>query len=101
MWLFVFFDLPTSSKRERKIAAKFRKDLLRDGFPMMQYSVYTRHCASLQSAIIHTKRIKSLIPAYGHISILQITDRQYAGISNYWGKSSLPLDPTPQQLELF
>ena len=40
MWLFVFFDLPTNTKTERKAASGFRKKLLKDGFTMMQYSVY-------------------------------------------------------------
>ena len=35
MWLFVFFDLPTTTKKERKYAAGFRKDLEKDGFRMM------------------------------------------------------------------
>jgi len=40
MWLFVFFDLPTDTKTDRKNAARFRKGLLKDGFEMMQFSVY-------------------------------------------------------------
>ena len=44
MWLFVFFDLPTHTKTERRHAAQFRKALEKDGFAMMQYSVYVRHC---------------------------------------------------------
>ena len=32
MWLYVMFDLPTETKRQRHDAAKFRKDLLEDGF---------------------------------------------------------------------
>ena len=58
MWLFVFFDLPTNTKKERHDAAVFRKRLLGDGFTMMQYSVYTRHCGSSESADVHTNRIK-------------------------------------------
>ena len=46
MWLFVFFDLPTTTKTERRHAAQFRKALEKDGFSMMQYSVYVRHCSS-------------------------------------------------------
>lgn len=46
MWLFVFFDLPVSTKKEMKAAALFRKNLEKDGFSMMQFSVYIRHCAS-------------------------------------------------------
>ena len=49
MWLFVFFDLPVSTKKEMKAAALFRKNLEKDGFSMMQFSVYIRHCASRES----------------------------------------------------
>ena len=44
MWLFVFFDLPTKTKADKKKYTKFRRFLLQDGFIMMQYSIYTRIC---------------------------------------------------------
>ena len=40
MWLFVMFDLPTVTKKDKKEAARFRKELEKDGFTMYQYSVY-------------------------------------------------------------
>ena len=43
MWLFVFFDLPVTTKKEMKAASLFRKNLEKDGFSMMQFSVYIRH----------------------------------------------------------
>tara|TARA_B100001245_G_scaffold211864_1_gene176787 strand:- start:2317 stop:2664 length:348 start_codon:yes stop_codon:yes gene_type:complete len=101
MWLFVFFDLPTNTKKERKAYSTFRKKLQNDGFVMMQYSVYTRHCASWQSAQVHIKRVKSIIPGEGQVSILQITDKQYGDIMNFWGKKTKPLAPQPKQLEMF
>ena len=101
MWLFVLFDLPTSTKKERKEAAGFRKKLLKDGFTMMQYSVYTRHCASKESADVHIKRIKKGLPDAGQVSIAQITDKQYGNIVNYWGVNTSPLAEQPKQLELF
>lgn len=101
MWLFVFFDLPTNTKKERHDAAVFRKRLLNDGFSMMQFSVYTRHCGSKESADVHTKRVNSLVPAKGQVSILRITDKQYGNIINYWGKEALPPSPKPNQLEFF
>lgn len=101
MWLFVFFDLPTTTDSEKKTHAKFRKDLMKDGFTMMQYSVYLRHCASLESSEVHTKRVEKLIPQKGHISIMKITDRQYGDIINFWGKKTTPLPNTPAQLEIF
>jgi len=101
MWLFVFFDLPTNTKTERKYASGFRKKLIKDGFSMMQYSVYTRHCASRESAEVHIKRVKSFIKDYGQISIMMITDKQYGNIQNFWGVKENPLPQAPKQLELF
>ena len=101
MWLFVFFDLPTNTKKERKAAARFRKDLLTDGFVMMQYSVYIRHCASSESADVHQRRIENDVPDAGQVSILRITDKQYGNIINFWGKTTKPMTPAPKQLELF
>lgn len=101
MWLFVFFDLPVTLKKDRKAAARFRKDLLKDGFGMMQFSVYNRHYASKESAEVHVRRVKRMIPEKGQVSILQVTDKQYGGIINYWGKKSTPMPEGPRQLELF
>lgn len=101
MWLFVFFDLPTATKKNRKDAARFRKDLEKDGFTMMQFSVYVRHCASKESADVHLKRVKSFIPTEGQVTILTVTDRQYGEMVNYWGKIEKALPSAPRQLELF
>ena len=101
MWLFVFFDLPTATKKDRKNASKFRKHLLRDGYSMMQFSVYTRHCGSSESADVHEKRILELLPPFGKVSILRITDKQYGKIMNFWGHVPQDAAPQPTQLELF
>ena len=101
MWLFVFFDLPTTTKKERKIASRFRKGLLNDGFTMLQYSVYIRHCASRQSMDVHIRRIENMMPEHGHVSIMSVTDKQYGEIMNFWGVKSTPLQEGPKQLELF
>ena len=86
MWLFVFFDLPVTTKKEMKAAALFRKNLEKDGFSMMQFSVYIRHCASKESLEVHVKRVKSGLPESGKVSLLCVTDKQYGDIYNFWGK---------------
>ncbi|NBC84515.1 MAG: CRISPR-associated endonuclease Cas2 [Bacteroidetes bacterium] len=101
MWVFVFFDLPVVTKKQRRKATLFRKSLEKNGFTMMQYSVYTRHCASRESADMHVKRIKSMVPEEGQVSILMITDKQYGNIINFWGAKTEPLRPGPKQLEIF
>ena len=42
MRIIVFFDLPVSTKKQRKEASDFRKFLINDGFIMLQFSVYSR-----------------------------------------------------------
>jgi CRISPR-associated protein Cas2 len=101
MWLFVFFDLPTATKGDRKQASLFRKNLEKDGFCMMQYSVYIRHCASRETLAVHHKRVKNFIPEKGMVSILCVTDKQYSDIYNYWGKCVRKNIQAPIQLEIF
>ncbi len=101
MWLFVFFDLPVTTKKERKAAALFRKDLMKDGFVMLQFSVYIRHCGSYESMQVHIKRVKSLIPPYGNVSILSVTDKQYSDIVNFYGATNKKMQTGPVELELF
>ena len=101
MWIFVFFDLPVTTKKGRRRATKFRKSLLDDGFTMMQYSVYVRHCASRENMNVHIKRVESAIPEKGHVNILPVTDKQFGNIINFWGKTEKPVKNAPRQLEIF
>lgn len=101
MWVLVFFDLPTDTKKERKQASLFRKNLLKDGFTMFQFSIYVRHCASRENANVHTKRVKCMLPDNGHIAILSITDKQFGMIELFNSAKATKHPDTPQQLELF
>ena len=101
MWLFVFFDLPVTTKKEMKAASLFRKNLEKDGFSMMQFSVYIRHCASRESLEVHIKRVKKILPPRGHIGIMCITDKQFGMMEIYRGKEPTETPPVAQQLELF
>lgn len=62
MWVLVFFDLPTETKKQRKSANDFRRNLLKDGFVMFQYSIYMRHCPSKENAEVHQQRVKKMLP---------------------------------------
>lgn len=77
MRLFVFFDLPTNTKKQRKYATRFRKHLLKEGFMMLQYSVYVRVCKGQEIVNLYTNRLEDNLPKEGHIRVLQITDKQY------------------------
>lgn len=101
MWVIAMFDLPTDTLKERKAYARFRKNLLEDGFTMMQYSVYIRHCASIENAEVHLKRMGERVPAQGEVRFLTITDKQFSRIRVYAGKKRQPIPSSPSQLEFF
>lgn len=101
MWVLVFFDLPTETKKERKIYTDFRKKIMQDGFTMFQFSIYLRHCASMENADVHKKRVKKILPEKGHIGILTITDKQFGMMEIFYGKKTAEPVNAPQQLELF
>ena len=50
MRLLVLFDLPTKTKKERFIANKFRRLLIKDGYHMLQLSIYSRLCKGQDTA---------------------------------------------------
>ena len=101
MWIYVMFDLPTNTKQQRRNAALFRKMLVKDGFSMLQYSVYIRHCASFANSDVHIKRVKNAVPAEGIVSVLRITDRQFGDTCTFVGQKATAPPQVPAQLELF
>ena len=101
MWVLVLFDLPTETKKERKAAAKFRKDLISFGFTMFQFSIYIRNCPSMENAKVQIGRVKRYLPEYGKVGIMYITDKQFSTMELFHGKKNMELPPVEQQLELF
>ena len=101
LWILVMFDLPTDTKKARKDYSQFRKCLMLDGFTMVQYSVYVRHCASEENAEVHYKRVQGFLPPDGEVRVLEVTDKQFARMPIFWGKMRKPVPASPRQLELF
>jgi len=101
MWVMVFFDLPTETKKERKAYTEFRKKMLKDGFAMFQFSIYLRHCPSRENADVHIKRVKSFLPSKGHVGIMCVTDKQFGMMEIFYNKDIAEKPGVAQQLELF
>lgn len=101
MWVLTLFDLPVDTRERRREYTQFRKHLLRDGFTMMQYSVYQRHCASFENAQVHIHRMGAVVPPQGEVRFLVITDHQFEKIITVWGKKRQPPEKSPAQLEFF
>lgn len=101
MWLMVLFDLPTETKTERKEAAQFRNQLIKDGFTMFQFSIYIRHCASRENLEVHEKRVKTMLPPKGKVGLMAITDKQFSEIEIFYGRKAEKPASAYLQLELF
>lgn len=78
MRLLVMFDLPTGNKTERKSYAEFRKFLIRDGYHMEQFSIYSRLLLTRESAAVHIARLKQNLPRAGIVTVLELTEKQYS-----------------------
>ncbi|EGK8008547.1 CRISPR-associated endonuclease Cas2 [Campylobacter lari] len=77
MRVLLMFDMPTKSKKDQKNANKFRNSLIKLGFFMMQFSVYVKICKGLASAKTTIKSIEKILPPYGNIRVLTITEKQF------------------------
>ena len=86
MWLVVMFDLPVGNQREQRLATQFRNSLLELGFFRKQFSVYLRHCESMEKARRLADAVGQALVENGQVSIMFLTDRQYGMTKNYFGK---------------
>lgn len=71
------FDLPTETAKHKQAYRQFRKNLISEGFVMMQYSVYIRTCPNKEYADRMEKRIRKFLPVEGNIRLVSITEKQY------------------------
>lgn len=102
MRLMVFFDLPVTEKEQRRLATQFRQFLLKDGFIMMQWSVYSRLCRSWEVAEKHKRRVRFASPKEGSVRMLVLTERQYTKMEIVAGKpSKMEKNHVARQLLLF
>lgn len=88
MRVIVFFDLPTETALNRREYARFRKFLIKEGFIMMQESVYCKLALNLTVASSVIDRIKKNKPSGGLIQLLTITEKQYNSMEFVVGRKS-------------
>lgn len=93
MRMLVFFDLPVKEKSEQKAATRFRNFLIKDGYYMVQFSVYARVCNGHDSVRTHKQRLAANLPDNGSVRLLVITEKQYESIEILLG--NLKTEDTP------
>jgi CRISPR-associated protein Cas2 len=97
-WVMVFFDLPVGTPEERKAAANFRKDLIQDGYIMVQFSVYARPCGSADRVETQVRRLKAKIPAKGEVRGLLISDAQWGRMIVMRSQQRTEAEKMPEQM---
>ena len=77
MRIIVFFDLPVETGEDRRNYRRFRKALIKNGFIMMQESVYSKLMTSPSVEKSVNNLIQNYKPPRGLVQSLVVTERQY------------------------
>ena len=94
----VFFDLPNVYLRDKKNYIKFRKNLINEGFIMMQESVYSKIVLNSQQSGLLINRIRKNAPKKGIIQVMTITEKQYSQIEYIIGETQNKIIDTEDKL---
>lgn len=101
VWLFVMFDLPVKTAKDRKRYRKFARGLKEYGFTRLQYSVFARFYQSEERAVAHKNVVRAGLPPEGHVRMLIVTDVQFSKMESFFGGKRVELERKPEQLQLF
>lgn len=101
MWLFAMFDLPVDKPELRREYAQFRNSLLKDGFSMLQYSVYAHYVPSEEAERVYRAKVRAALPNHGQVRIVSLTDRQFEKMEVFVGKKRERSEEPPLQMMLF
>lgn len=101
MRVFIMFDLPMLTKKQKKDYRKFRRDLLMNGFVMLQESIYIKLVANQAGADTVIENVKKLKPPEGLIQALTITEKQFGKMVDILGiRNSVYVCETDSVVEL-
>ena len=97
----LFFDLPMVTDKDRREYTRFHKFLLKNGFIMMQKSVYSKLVINNVTCLAVKKRIRDNLPATGNVELLEITENQFSRIEYLVGEGQkLVIDSMDRLVEL-
>lgn len=75
--MFVFFDLPIETAENRRNYSRFRRFLIKNGFIMIQESVYCKMVINQTAANTVINNIRSNRPPDGLVQVLSVTEKQF------------------------
>ncbi|MCI8344361.1 MAG: CRISPR-associated endonuclease Cas2 [Clostridia bacterium] len=87
MRLLLFFDLPMETSKNRKDYAVFHKFLIKNGFIMMQKSVYSKLVVNGVTSQAVKERVEKNLPPEGIVELLEVTENQFSKIDYLVGEN--------------
>lgn len=78
MRMILMFDMLVETAEERKAYRKFRKFLIKEGFIMHQFSVYSKLLLNSSANNAMLERLKVNNPKKGSITLLTVTEKQFS-----------------------
>ena len=88
MRIIVMFDLPVTTASDRREYTRFRKYLIKNGFLMMQESVYCKLAQNSTAADLIVQNVKKNKPISGLVQTLRITEKQFFRIEYIVGEKT-------------
>lgn len=85
MRIIIFFDLPVLTAEERREYRKFRNLLEKEGFIMLQESVYCKIALNNTASELIKNKLRKNKPKDGIVQMLTITEKQFSSIENLIG----------------
>ena len=82
----MFFDLPTETIEDRRNYRRFRNGLIKNGFIMMQESVYCKLLMNSTADQAVRETIRKISPPRGIVQMLTITEKQFSKIEFVTGE---------------
>ncbi|WP_305040833.1 MULTISPECIES: CRISPR-associated endonuclease Cas2 [unclassified Gemella] len=98
MRMILMFDMPTETALEKKAYRQFRKFLINEGFIMHQFSIYSKLLLNSSASNLMLERLKENNPKKGDISILIVTEKQFARMIYLSGDRNTCLANTDSRL---
>lgn len=101
MRLIVFFDLPIETQKNRNDYAVFRRYLIKNGFIMMQKSVYSKLVLNGVTSRAVREKVRQNLPPEGLVEMLEVTENQFSRIEYMLGdKQSTVVESMDRLIEI-
>lgn len=98
MRVIVMFDLPTETAVNRRNYSQFRRYLIKNGFLMLQQSVYVKLAINQNNAAGIIEGVKKNKPPKGLVQILSVTEKQFAKMEIVTGEFSADIVDSDERI---